>query len=101
MRLDPGEFADKVASAAQGPETVERPTLAQYLESLIGELERTEPREAFPTGLPSLDAALDGGVHRGEMFVVAGESGGGKSILLTQAALACLQGGKKSSPVFA
>ncbi len=94
MRLGPGEFSDKVASAAQGPETIERPTLKQYLDRLLADLERTEPREVFSTGLTSLDLALDGGIHRGELFVVAGETSGGKSILLTQNALPCLQAGK-------
>jgi replicative DNA helicase len=102
MKLSPLEFSEKIVTAAQGPQVPERCTLAQQLDGLLAELERTEPREAFSTGLPLLDLALDGGVHRGELLVVAGETSGGKSVLLAQAALACLQGGGKAgSTVFA
>ena len=100
MRLHPVQFAEKISNAAQGPELIERCTLTQQLDDLIAELERQEPREAFPTGLTPLDLALDGGVHRGEVLVVAGETSGGKSVLLAQAALACLQAGGKAVALF-
>ena len=44
--------------------------------------------EAFATGVPALNDALLGGFHRGELGVVAAETGGGKSVLLIQIAAA-------------
>lgn len=46
-------------------------------------VERGEPE--FPTGLNFLDTATDG-VHRGEVWVIAGKSGGGKTTLALQIA---------------
>ena len=94
MELSPAEFAEKVASAAQGPEIATRATLKEQVDSFYADLERTEPREVFSTGVTRLDLILNGGIHRGQLLVVAAETSGGKSILLGQAALACAQAGK-------
>jgi replicative DNA helicase len=51
--------------------------------------------EVYPTGVIMLDRSLRGGMHRGEMMTIAAETGGGKSILLVQAALANIEEGKK------
>jgi replicative DNA helicase len=94
MQLSPTAFVEKVANAAQGPEVTKRCTLKEHLDSFVAELEREEAREAFSTGLTRLDLAVDGGIHRGELLVVAGETSQGKSVLLAQAALASAQAGK-------
>ena len=93
MQLSPELFAERIAAAAQGPEIVERVTLQEHIDSLVDELERQEPPESFSTGLSKLNLQLDGGVHRGELLVVAGETSCGKSMLLGTAALACAQVG--------
>lgn len=55
------------------------------LEELDALFEGTPP-ESYHFGLPELDTALHYGVQRGEMCVISGKSGSGKSILLTMAA---------------
>lgn len=94
MTVRPGEFADRVAAAAQGPELATRATLAEHLDSLCAELERSEAQECFSLGLPGLDRHLSGGLHRGELGVVAADTSRGKSILLSMAALSAIQQGK-------
>lgn len=94
MQLSPELFAERLAAAAQGPEIVEWVTLQEHIDALVNELERQEPPESFSTGLSKLNLQLDGGVHRGELLVVAGETSCGKSMLLGTAALACAQVGK-------
>ena len=51
--------------------------------------------EAFPTGLRPLDQALLGGFHRGELGVVAADTGVGKSALLIQIAAANAKAGTR------
>lgn len=41
----------------------------------------------FPTGLPSLDAKIEGGLYAGTMTIVQGKPGIGKTMLATQIAL--------------
>jgi replicative DNA helicase len=96
MQLEPLAFAEQIASAAQGPEVKKHKTLSEQLDELCAELERKEPREAFPAGPIGLDMALDGGIHRGEL-VIAGGTSAGKSILLAQAALASARNGKATA----
>lgn len=43
--------------------------------------------ERFPTGLPSLDAKIEGGLYAGTLTVVQGKPGIGKTMLATQIAL--------------
>lgn len=61
---------------------------------LVCQLDGSQQRVCFPTGLIYLDRTLKGGMHEGELMTVASESGGGKSIFMVQAALANLVEGK-------
>jgi replicative DNA helicase len=70
-------------------------TKKEVLNSILDAMEGKSKDEVFPTGVLILDRNLKGGLHRGEMMTVAAETGGGKSIVLVQAALANLQEGKK------
>ena len=65
-------------------------TKKEMLSQIIDEMEGKAKKETLPTGLLKLDRCLQGGLHRGEMITVAAESGGGKSILLVQAAVAAI-----------
>ena len=65
--------------------------LEEQVEMLADDLERMVRPERFATGIPDLDAALDGGVERGEMLVVGGETSSGKSVLLLMAVLEAIQ----------
>lgn len=69
-------------------------TKQEMLNQIIDEMEGKAKKEAFSTGLVILDRYLGGGMHPGEMMTVAAETGGGKSILLAQAAATNLQEGK-------
>ena len=55
-------------------------------DELLEELEGITPRECFTFGLDITDRNLDGGIHRGELCVILGRPGTGKSILLAMAA---------------
>ena len=54
---------------------------------------RTPPRDTIPTGFPSVDNALGGGVRRGDLIVLAGEVGSGKSALALAIALRARESG--------
>ncbi|MGQ0714622.1 MAG: DnaB-like helicase C-terminal domain-containing protein [Gemmatimonadaceae bacterium] len=51
------------------------------------------PADTIPTGFPSLDRALGGGVRRGDLVVIGGDVGVGKSALALAIALRAAQGG--------
>ena len=53
--------------------------------------------EAIPTGFPSLDVLLGGGVRRGDLLVLGGEAGSGKSALALGAMLRICNGGGKAA----
>jgi len=53
------------------------------------------PRDAVPTGFPSVDNALGGGVRRGDLVVLGGEVGSGKSALALAMALRASESGAK------
>jgi len=67
----------------------------EVLNSILDSMEGLIKEEVYPTGVIMLDRSLRGGMHRGEMMTIAAETGGGKSILLVQAALANIEEGKK------
>lgn len=69
-------------------------TKKEMLNQIIDEMEGKSKQESFGTGLLKLDRTLKGGMHRGELMTVAAETGGGKSILLVQSAVANLLDGK-------
>lgn len=81
------EYAGRIASAADTTQTAKRETLKTQLDEVLDELEGKTKPECFGFGMPSLDRDLDGGIQRGELACIGGPTGGGKSLLLAQAAL--------------
>ncbi len=55
------------------------------------------PDDAVPTGFPSVDALLGGGVRRGDLVVLGGEAGAGKSALALGAMLRISGSGGKAA----
>jgi replicative DNA helicase len=88
------DYLTAITDAATMPESRKRDTLATQLASLIDEIENRNPPESFGFGIPTVDRELDGGFQRGELTTVAGPTGGGKSLLLAQAALNAARAGK-------
>jgi replicative DNA helicase len=82
-----------INSVGKGNEKPKR-TKKDMLNRIIDEIEGKTKEEFYPTGLIMLDRTLKGGMHKGEMMTAAAETGGGKSILLVQAAMANLLEGK-------
>jgi replicative DNA helicase len=56
----------------------------------------TAPRDTIPTGFPSVDNALGGGVRRRDLVVLGGEVGSGKSALALAIALRTSEAGAKA-----
>jgi replicative DNA helicase len=75
--------------------TVPKRSKKEVLNSILDSMEGKVKEEVYPTGVIMLDRTLRGGMHKGEMMTVAAETGGGKSILLVQSALANIEEGKK------
>jgi replicative DNA helicase len=55
------------------------------------------PDQAIPTGFPGVDSLLGGGVRRGDLVVLAGEAGSGKSALALGAMLRIGANGGKAA----
>ena len=55
----------------------------------------TAPRDTVPTGFPSVDNALGGGFRRGDLIVLGGEVGSGKSALALAIALRASETGAR------
>jgi replicative DNA helicase len=55
------------------------------------------PADTIPTGFPSLDRALGGGARRGDLIVIGGDIGVGKSALALAIALRAAQTGHAST----
>ena len=55
------------------------------------------PADTIPTGFPSLDRALGGGARRGDLVVIGGDVGVGKSALALAIALRAAQNGHAST----
>jgi len=89
FRLDAPAFAEELTSRCAPLATSAGKTTAE----IAAEIERDEidgvQPELFPTGLTGLDRHMGGGLQRGEMAVVGGETGSGKSALLVQVTAAC------------
>jgi len=96
-QLSAATFVSNLSDIATPPEARRRESLADQLDGLIDEIEHRNPPEAFGFGLPRLDAILDGGFQRGELVMVAGPTGGGKSLLLAQAALCAVRSGHSTA----
>lgn len=54
-----------------------------------------DPKRRVPTGIPTLDAYLEGGLGPGELGVVGGESGVGKSQLVNFISTSAIAAGKR------
>src|SRR5688572_24181711 len=63
------------------------------LEAIAGGL---TPRDTISTGFPSVDNALGGGLRRGDLIVLGGEVGSGKSALALAAAVRASDAGAKT-----
>src|SRR5215218_7019606 len=63
------------------------------LEAIAGGL---TPRDTISTGFPSVDNALGGGFRRGDLVVLGGEVGSGKSALAIAAAVRASDAGAKT-----
>ena len=89
FRTMEGDIAALSGELAEISAMVDRPrkSLRDTMEEFLDEIQNPEPLEAFSTRLPSLDGLTGGGPKRGELFVVAAETSGGKSIILQQVAL--------------
>ena len=96
LRLDPAQFADQLADlAAPAAASNGGDSAAAILKRKDERLVSGETLEKFPIGLAPLDSHIDGGFHRGEMGVFAGNTGDGKTALLTQAAAHSAEAGHK------
>jgi replicative DNA helicase len=58
-------------------------------------IDGSAPRDTIPTGFPSLDNALGGGVRRRDLVILGGEVGSGKSALALAIALRATEVGAK------
>ncbi|HVH14429.1 MAG TPA: ATPase domain-containing protein [Candidatus Angelobacter sp.] len=52
--------------------------------SLTGKLDQRDPNSRVPSGIPGLDALIDGGFPAGKAVLILGEPGTGKTILTSQ-----------------
>jgi replicative DNA helicase len=93
LKLPAPRFAEELA-ARSAPLSV---SAGKTAADIVGEMEaamlRGEPEEHFPTGLHPLDQHLRGGLHRGELFVAAAQTGGGKTALMMQTAATAAKAG--------
>ena len=69
--------------AAAGPATLAQVMLDVEQEAAAGGVERLKP---LPTGFSPLDDILNGGLHVGELLMIGGPFGVGKTIWALQAA---------------
>lgn len=61
--------------------------LARLVQQVDAAADGAAPRDTIPTGFPSLDELLGGGVRRGDLLVLGGDAGAGKSALALAVAL--------------
>ena len=96
LRLNATDFADELCRLVS---PVAASTDADSVSEILAEIDQMETSgqksEVFPFNLGPLDDHLNGGLHRGEMGVVAADTGGGKSAQLIQAAVANAELGRK------
>jgi circadian clock protein KaiC len=60
------------------------------------ELKHQVSSERFPTGIPALDAMLDGGYYQGSTILISGTAGAGKSTFAAACAVAACRAGRKA-----
>ena len=88
QRLDGGTPVDEVWLAAQS-ESIgwivlaqsETTLLADALSEVLAEIENPERAGMVQTGFPALDDQLDGGIRPGELVIIGGRPGSGKTVL--------------------
>jgi replicative DNA helicase len=86
LKLSAPQFAEELSASCAPLAASEGMTAADIVAAMEAELLRGEPEEAFPTGLRPLDEHLQGGLHRGELFIAAAHTGHGKTALMIQTA---------------
>lgn len=85
----------KASQAPQEPNDKADPHPFDAAAYLAAVANGTVADDAVPTGFPSIDTLLGGGVRRGDLLVLGGEAGSGKSALALGAMLrVCASGGK-------
>ena len=96
LRIDAAQFAEELSQVA-APVAVSGG--GDSVADIVADIEAREllgdKREFFTSGLDALDKLLRGGFVRGNLGVCAGRTGGGKSALLVQAAVANAEAGRK------
>ena len=68
--------------------------LSRVMRRLGGETGQEAAPDGFPTGFPSIDRVLGGGLRRGDLVVIGGDVGSGKSALALGMALRMGQDGR-------
>ena len=87
MRVNAADFAAELAEVSAPVAASNNGDSAyEILKRIEARIVNGEPKEVFPLGLGPLDRHLSGGLHRGELGVIAGNTGDGKSAILIQAA---------------
>src|SRR5687768_14813460 len=61
--------------------------LSRLMERVDAVTDGAPPIDTIPTGFPSLDELLGGGLRRGDLIVLGGDTGSGKSALALAIAL--------------
>lgn len=88
LRLNAPAFAEELASRCAPLAGLAGKTTSEIAVEIEREIVEGVVPEVLTTGIAALDRHMSGGLHRGEMAVVAGGTGAGKSALLIQAAAA-------------
>lgn len=73
---------------------LERRSLTELMARVDGERDDTVPADTVPTGFPSLDRRLGGGLRRRDLVVLGGDIGAGKSALALAMALRTAEAGQ-------
>ncbi|MDQ6886500.1 MAG: DnaB helicase C-terminal domain-containing protein [Gemmatimonadota bacterium] len=71
--------------------------LSQLMQRMDATADGAPPQDSVPSGFPSLDELLGGGFRRGDLVVLGGDVGAGKSALALAIALRVRQGGRTSA----
>jgi replicative DNA helicase len=96
LRVDAATFAEELSQMA-APAAVSSggDSVAEIMADIEQEMVSGQAAEVFPCNLGPLDKHLEGGFHRGELGVIAANTGGGKTALMIQAAVANAEAGRK------
>lgn len=96
LRIDAAQFAEELSQIA-APVAVSSggDSVADIVADIEARMLLGEEREYFTTGLDPLDNLLRGGFLRGNLCVTAAHTGGGKSALLVQSAVANAEAGRR------